>query len=95
MNALVSSREREKVSKVQKKSDVERRYFERRFRGLRCIYGARCFSATYDGGKRPGLYFKVTECSGQASDALSAHSQVKMKDSPELLQLSEEECRKI
>ena len=31
VNALVSSREREKVSKVQKKSDVERRYFERRF----------------------------------------------------------------
>ena len=34
-------------------------------------------------------------CSGQAGDAVSAHSQVKMKDAPELHHLSEENCPKI
>ena len=37
---------------------------------------------------------RLPEHSGQASDALSAHSPVKMKDAPELLQLSED-CPKI
>ena len=34
-------------------------------------------------------------CSGQAGDAVSAYTQVKMKDAPELHHLSEENCPKI
>ena len=32
---------------------------------------------------------RLPECSGQASDSVSAHTQVKMKDAPELLRLSD------
>ena len=35
-------------------------YCDRRFMKLRCIYGARCFSVTYDGGKSLGRYIKIT-----------------------------------
>ena len=46
--------------------------------------------------KSPGRYFEITWlCSGQASDAVSAYTQVELKDAPELLHLSEEDCPKI
>ena len=38
---------------------------------------------------------RLPGCSGLASDAVSAYTQVEMKDAPELLRLSEEECPKI
>ena len=39
--------------RVQRNACVETWYCERRFREPRCIYGAWCFSVTYDGGKSP------------------------------------------
>ena len=38
---------------------------------------------------------RLLGCSGQASDAVSAYKQLKIKDAPELLHLSEEYCPKI
>ena len=38
---------------------------------------------------------RLPECSGHASDAVSAYTQVKMQDAPELLHLSEEDCPKV
>ena len=38
---------------------------------------------------------RLPGCSGQASDAVSAYTQVEMKDAPDLLRLSEEECPKM
>ena len=35
---------------------------------------------------------RLPGCSGHASDAVSAYTQVEMKDAPELLHLSEEDC---
>ena len=49
-----------KVSQVQRKSGVERWYCEGRFREVRRVYGARCFSVKHDDGKSFGHYFRVT-----------------------------------
>ena len=38
---------------------------------------------------------RLPGCSGQASDAVSAYTQVKMKDAPKLLHLSGEDCPKV
>ena len=38
---------------------------------------------------------RFPRCSGQANVALCAYAQVKMKDAPKLLHLSEQDCPKI
>ena len=53
-------------------------------------------SATHmTAAKNLDVISRLPGCAGQASDAVSAYTHVKMKDAPEVLHLSEEDCPKI
>ena len=43
--------------------------------------------------KVPDAISRLPGCAGQASNAVSAKTQVKMEDAPTLLELSESECQ--
>ena len=41
------------------------------------------------------IIFRLPRCAGQAADAVSASTQVKMKDAPKLLKIPDSECPDI
>ena len=85
----------EEVPQVEKPSGIERWFCETRFRKLRCIYGARCFSVTYDGGNCLWTLFQDYQAVlGKQVMPWARTHKSRMKDAPEL-HLSEEGCPKV
>ena len=52
-------------------------------------------SITNDGAKVMDIISLLPGCSGQAGDAVSAYTQVKMEDAPKLLKIPKSECPDI
>ena len=50
------------------------------------------FSLANDSAKAMDVIARLPGCAGQAADAVSAHTQVKMEDAPRLLKISKSEC---
>ena len=71
-------------------SRTPRWHCERWFRISRYFYRARIISVTNDGSKSNGWHSK-TGCAGQAADAVSAYTQVKMEDAPTSLKIPKSE----
>ena len=40
-------------------------------------------------------YWEITRCDGQAADAVSAFTKVKMEDAPRLLKIPNSECQNV
>ena len=74
----------DKAPKIQRSSCTRRRHCEGWFWILCCVYRTRIISITNDSSK-----------SQQAADAVSACTQVKMEDAPELLKIPKSECPDI
>ena len=59
------------------------------------IYRTRTISITNDGSKVMDIISRLPGCGGQAADAVSANTQVKMEDVPKLLKIPKSECPDI
>ena len=58
----------------------------------RSIHRTRIVSLANDSAKAMDVIARLPGCAGQAADAVSAHTQVKMEDAPRLLKISKSEC---
>ena len=83
------------ISKVQRQSRTSRWRCERWFRIVCSIYWTRIISITNDSRNNHGHCIKIPGCAGQAADAASAYTQVKMEDAPTLLNIPKSECTDI
>ena len=52
-------------------------------------------ASQFSAGKVMGVISRLTGCAGQAADAVSAYTQVRMKDAPKLLKVPKSECPDI
>ena len=59
------------------------------------MYRTGIISITNDGCKSNGYFSRLPGCAGQAADAVSAYTQVKMGDAPTLLKIPKSECPDI
>ena len=82
-----------KTPQVQRSSCTPRRHCERWFWVLCSIYRTRISSASQmTAAKVIDIRSRLPGCSGQAADAVSAKTQVKMEDDPKLLKIPLSEC---
>ena len=76
-------------TKIQRSTCTPRWYCQRRFRVLCSIHRAGIISITNDSSKSHGYHIQTARVAhGQAADAVSAYTQVKMEDAPKLLENS-------
>ena len=85
-----------KAPKIQRSNCTPRRHCERLSWILCNIYRTRIISITNDGSKSHGYIYiyisRLPGCAGQAADAVSAYTQVRMEDAPKLLKIPKSEC---
>ena len=62
-------------------------FVKRRFIVLRSIHRTRIISITNDSSKIMDIISRLPGCDGQAADAVSVYTQVKMEDAPKLLKI--------
>ena len=78
------------VSKIQRSNRTPRWRCERWFKIIRSIYRTKIISFTNGGCKSDGRDIKaLPRCAGQAADAISAYTQVRMEDAPSLFEKSQ------
>ena len=70
-------------------------YCKRRFRVLCSIHCSRIISISNDSRQDHGNQSKLPGCAGQAADAVSAYTQVKIEDAHKLLKIPKSECPDI
>ena len=89
------------ISRIAKKNQKHQKYkgrivlrgdSERWFWCTRSIHRTRIVSLANDSAKAMDVIARLPGCAGQAADAVSAHTQVKMEDAPRLLKISKSEC---
>ena len=84
-----------KAPKIQRSSCTPRWFCERRFWILRSIHWTRIISISNDSRKKPNTISRLPGCTGQAADAVSAYTQLKMEDAHKSLKNPKSECPDI
>ena len=81
------------IPEVQRKSRASRRHCERRLWSLCRIYWTGLIGIANDGAQKVmDIISRLPGCSGQAADAVSAYSQVRMEDASTLFKIPKSEC---
>ena len=83
---------RTNISAVQGSSRVSRRHCKKRFSFVCSIYWTRFSASQMTAAREMDLIARLPDGAGQAADAVSAYTQVKMEDAPSLLRRPKSEC---
>ena len=84
-----------KKSKVQRKSRAPKWHCKTRLWSLHSLHWTRLVCVPNHCRNKIDVIARLPDCDGQAADAVSAYTQVKMEDAPKLLRIPKSECPKI